>query len=268
MGRRINKIRLFVNENEKSQIVAKDLELELEKYGFKIVNRNYDLAISIGGDGSFLRMVKETNFNDKIYYIGVNSGTLGFLQEIDIKDTVDFVKRLNSDNYKIDDINIQETKIITENDIYNFYSLNEIVIRSKYFNALRIPVFVDNELLEDFKGDGLLISTSTGSTAYNMSFGGSIVYNTLNTLQITPIAPLNNKAYKSLLVPVIIPANRTITLQTYKDNNSLFLMIDGVTKELDKVIKIETKIGSKTIKCLRMNNYHFIKIVNEKILEK
>ena len=104
MGRRINKVKLFVNDNEKSNIVAKDLELELLKYGFKVVNRGaYDLAISIGGDGSFLRMVKETKFNEDIYYIGVNSGTLGFLQEIDIKDTVDFVKRLNSDEYKIED---------------------------------------------------------------------------------------------------------------------------------------------------------------------
>lgn len=268
MGRRINKVKLFVNDNEISQIVAKDLELELKKYDFKIVDRNYDLAISIGGDGSFLRMVKETNFNNNIYYIGVNSGTLGFLQEIDIKDTKDFVKRLNSDNYKIEDINIQETKVITENNVYNYNSLNEIVIRSKYFNALKLPVYVDNELLEDFKGDGLLISTSTGSTAYNMSFGGSIVYNTLNTLQITPIAPLNNKAYKSLLVPVIVPSDKVISLPTYKEYNNLFLMIDGVNKEVDNVIKIETRIGSKTIKCLRMNNYHFIKIINEKLLEK
>ena len=66
MGRRINKVKLFVNDNEQSIIVAKDLELELLKYGFKIVNRNYDLAISVGGDGSFLRMVKESNFDKKI----------------------------------------------------------------------------------------------------------------------------------------------------------------------------------------------------------
>ena len=266
MQRKIIKVKLFINDNEKSQLVAKDLEIELKKYDFKIVKRNYDLAISIGGDGSFLRMIKENNFNDKIYYIGVNSGTLGFLQEIDIKDTIDFVKRLNSNNYKIENINIEETKVITEDNIYTFNSLNEIVIRSKNFDALRIPIYIDGELLEDFKGDGILISTSTGSTAYNMSFGGSIVYNTLNTLQVTPIAPINNKAYKSLLVPVIIPADRVITLPTYKDNNNLFFMVDGVNKEINRVIKIETKIGNKTLKCLRMNNYHFIKIINEKIL--
>ena len=59
MERKINKVKLFINDNEKSQLVAKDLEIELKKYDFKIVKRNYDLAISIGGDGSFLRMIKE-----------------------------------------------------------------------------------------------------------------------------------------------------------------------------------------------------------------
>lgn len=266
--RKINKVKLFVNENEKSQIVAKDLELELKKYDFKIVNKNYDLAISIGGDGSFLRMVKENNFNDKIYYIGINSGTLGFLQEINIEECSDFVKRLNSDNFKEETLSIQETKVITENDIYNFNSLNEIVIRKNDFSTLKLPVYVDNEMLENFNGDGILVSTSTGSTAYNMSFGGSIIYNTLNTLSITPIAPLNNKAYKTLTNSVIIPSNKVITLLPDKNNNDLFLMIDGVNHKLDNVLKLETKIGKKCIKCIRMNDFHFIKVVKDKILEK
>lgn len=268
MGRKINKIKLFVNDNEKSIIVAKDLELELNKYGFKIVNRGFDLAISVGGDGSFLRMVKETKFNDNVYYIGVNSGTLGFLQEINIEDCVDFVKRLNSDKFKVENINIQETKVITEDKIYYFKSLNEIVIRKDDFNTLKIPVYVDNELLENFSGDGLLISTSTGSTAYNMSFGGSIVYNTLNTLSITPIAPLNNKAYKTLVNSVIVPATKVITLIPDNLNNKIFLMVDGEIIKINNVIKIETKIENKIIKCLRMNDFHFIKVVNDKILEK
>lgn len=266
--RKINKVKLFVNDNERSQIVAKDLELELKKYDFKIVNKGYDLAISVGGDGCFLRMVKENNFNDKIYYIGVNSGTLGFLQEINIQECSDFVKRLNSNSYKEEEISIQETKVITENTIYNFNSLNEIVVRKNNFNTLKVPVYVDSELLENFNGDGLLFSTSTGSTAYNMSFGGSIIYNTLNTLSITPIAPLNNKAYKTLVNSIIIPSNKVITIVPNKENNDLFLMVDGVNHELNNVLKLETKIESKVIKCIRMNDFHFIKIVKDKILEK
>ena len=268
MSRRINKIKLFVNQNEKSEIVAKDLEMELKKYDFELVDEDYDLAISIGGDGSFLRMVRENNFNDNLYYIGVNSGTLGFLQEIDIQHTVDFVKRLNTDNYKVEEISIQDTKIITDEKVYTFNSLNEIVLRNKDFDILKTPIYVDDEFLENFNGDGVLLSTSTGSTAYNMSFGGSIVYNTLDTLSITPIAPLNNKVYNTLPNTVIVPSLKTVSLLPPKNYRNLFVQVDGVNNMIDNVIKVETKVGSKKIKCLRMNDFHFIKVLNNKMLEK
>lgn len=266
--RRINKIKLFVNDNEKSHLVAKDLELELKKYDFEIVDETFDLAISVGGDGSFLRMIKENRFNENIYYIGINSGTLGFLQEINIDETADFVKRLNSNKYKFEELSIQETKVITEEKVEKYESLNEIVLRNIEFNTLKLPIYVEGEFLERFSGDGVLISTSTGSTAYNMSFRGAIVYNTLSTLQITPIAPLNNKVFHSLNNSIIIPGDKEITIIPDKEYDDLFLSVDGVNYTIKDAIKIETKLGNKKIKCIRMNDFHFIKVVNNKILEK
>ncbi len=264
----IKRVKLFVNDNDLSKRVAEEVTQELTKYGFEIVNENFDLGISIGGDGCFLRMVKSSNFNENVHYIGINSGTLGFLQEINIEDTKDFVRRLSIGDYKEEHLSVQQTNIITEDKTYNYTSLNEVVVRSKYFNTLKIDVYVDDEFLEHFSGDGLLISTSTGSTAYNMSFGGSIVYNTLKTLSITPIAPLNNKFYKCLTNTVVIPDNKIIRLTPTQEHYNLFIMIDGENKEIDNVLKVETKVGTRTIKCLRMNDYHFIKIVNDKLLEK
>ena len=264
----IKRVKLFVNDNDLSKRVAEEVTQELTKYGFEIVNENFDLGISIGGDGCFLRMVKSSNFNENVHYIGINSGTLGFLQEINIEDTKDFVRRLSIGDYKEEHLSVQQTNIITEDKTYNYTSLNEVVVRSKYFNTLKIDVYVDEEFLEHFSGDGLLISTSTGSTAYNMSFGGSIVYNTLKTLSITPIAPLNNKFYKCLTNTVVIPDNKVIRLTPTQEHYNLFIMIDGENKEIDNVLKVETKVGTRTIKCLRMNDYHFIKIVNDKLLEK
>lgn len=266
--RKINKIKLFVNDNEKSILVAKDLEQKLKSYDFQIVNNNYDLGISVGGDGSFLRMVKESNFSDKCYYIGVNSGTLGFLQEIDIDKCIDFVKRLNANLYKEEKISIQETKVVTDSKVYKFNSLNEIVIRNNDLSTIKFPVFIDGELFENFSGDGLLISTSTGSTAYNMSFGGSIVYNTLRTLAITPIAPLNNKVYNTLPNSIIVPSDKKITLKLNDSFNNILIIVDGVNHNLNKVNKIDIQIRKKYIKCLRMNEFHFIKVVNSKILDK
>lgn len=266
--KKIKKVKLFVNNNEKSSLVADKLKIELESNGFKIVSHGFDLGISIGGDGSFLRMLKENRFDSSIYYIGINSGTLGFLQEINIDETEDFVKRLKNSDYKIEKLSVQSTKIISEHKTECFESLNEIVLRNIEFNTLKLPIYVDDELLEQFTGDGILISTSTGSTAYNMSFGGSIVYNTLSTLQISPIAPLNNKIFHTLNNSVIIPGDKEIIIKPDKEYDDLFLSVDGVNYEIKDAIKLVTKLGRKKINCIRMNDFHFIKVVNNKILEK
>ena len=262
--REINKIKLYLNGDNKSLQVKDILEKELIKHHFELVNDNYDLAISIGGDGTFLKMVNENHFNNKIYYIGINSGTLGFLQEIDIDKTIDFVKRLNDNNYKVEKLSIGSCKVITKRSKTQYNFLNEIVIRKKNFSTLEVPLYIDDELLEEFVGDGLLISTSTGSTAYNMSFGGAIIYNSLKTLSLTPIAPINNRAYRTLTNSFILPVDKKIKLTP---NNDIFIMVDGKNKEMDDVKEINVTIDNKSIKCLRMNEFHFVKVVKNKILK-
>lgn len=267
MKRIVNKIKLFSNNNEKSKNIEQKVKEQLIKKGFDIVDKNYDLAIAIGGDGSFLRMVKNNAFNSNIYYIGINTGTLGFLQEIKIEKIEDFIEKLNNNEFRIDEVGIQETKVTTNESISKFYSLNEIVVRDKNLNTLNINIKINDELLEHFSGDGILISTSIGSTAYNLSFGGSIIYSSLHTLQITPVAPLNSNSYRNLLNSVVVPENKKISLIPNKDKKNLIITVDGENSIYDNVEKIETSVRNKKIKCLRMTNYDYTKIINEKFLK-
>ena len=264
MNKVINKIKLFVRNDDKSKQVAKKLKEKLLLNHFQITDKDYELAVSVGGDGTFLKMVKEEKFNNKIYYVGINSGTLGFLQEIDLDKTDDFVERLKINDFKIEELSIEKTIVHCKDKSFSYYSLNEMVVRKSDLSLLKTSIYVDDELLENFTGDGLLISTSTGSTAYNMSFNGPIIYNSLKALSITPIAPLNNKIYHTLTNSVIIPENKKIKING--DLDSIFLMIDGNNVILNNVISIETMIADVKIKCLRMNDFHFIKIIKNKIL--
>src|SRR5699024_100929 len=106
-------------------------------------------------------------------------------------------------------------------------SLNEMIVRDMELNTANLKVLVEDVLLEDFVGDGLLLATSFGSTAYNLSFGGSIVYNTFHTLQLTPIAPLNNKSYRTLLNSVILPDNKEIVIKPCNRTKNLLITVDG-----------------------------------------
>lgn len=267
MKRLINKIKIFPNDNEKSKEIEQKLIARLELANFEIVDSKYDLAIAIGGDGSFLRMVKNNVFDSEIYYVGINAGTLGFLQEISINDIDVFIERLNKNDFTIQTIGVQETKVTTKDgNISRFFSLNEIVVRDKNLKTAKLKIEIDHELLEKYIGDGILISTSIGSTAYNLSFGGSIVYDDLHTLQITPIAPLNTKSYRDVLNSIIIPENRTITIKPTDDTNNLLISVDGENNFYNEVDEISTIVRNKKIKCIRMSNFSYAKKINEKFL--
>ena len=261
---RIKRIKIFAN---KSLLLKDVVATKLIKNDFEIVEDNFDLGIAIGGDGSFLRMIKDTNFDSNTYYIGINAGTLGFAQEVEINDIENFINDLKEDKLLIEEIGIQESTIYSKDDkLDKFYSLNEIVVREKTLNTLKLDVFIDNYLLENFAGDGILVATSFGTTAYNLSFGGSIIYNTFHALELTTIAPLNNKTYKTISNSIVLPQNKNITLLPTKTDN-LIVTVDGVNKVYDNVIKIETIMKDKTIKCLRNKDYNFIKKINEKFIK-
>lgn len=259
-------VKLFVNNNEQSQQVASLVTKKLQSANFTLVDTDYDLAIAIGGDGSFLRMIKNSNFNTECLYVGINAGTLGFAQEVNINEIDNFIEDLKTKDFKIEDIGVQEIEITAADTVSKHLALNEVVIRDIDLNTVNLSIQIEDQLLENFVGDGMLISTSFGSTAYNLSFGGSIVYNTFHTLQLTPIAPLNNKSYRNLLNSVIIPDNKIIILTPINRSKDLLITIDGDNNSYKDVKKIETT-QTRTVQILRMKDYNFIKKINDKFLK-
>lgn len=262
----IKNVKLFVNKNDESIKTANIIRDKLFTNGFVVNDREYDLAIAIGGDGTFLRMVKNNNFNSDIYYVGINSGTLGFLQEVKLIEIDKFIMELRNNKYKIEEIGIQETNVCWEGGNSKFYSLNEIIIRDRNLKVVRLNISINGDLVERFLGDGVLIASSVGSTAHNLSYGGSIVFNTFTSLQLTPMGPLNSKTYRSLVNSIIIPDKMEVEIIPECGDKALIVTIDGENKFYDKVSSITTKIDGKKIKCLRLSHYNFPQKINEKLL--
>lgn len=260
-----NKVKIFYNNNDKSINTFNEVKDKLIKNGFIIVENDYNIAIAIGGDGSFLRMVKETNFKSDVLYLGINTGTLGFAQEIHVNELDELIENLKTGNYKVNEFGVQETNLYSNNENSKFYSLNDIVIRDMDLNTLKLDIFIDDALLEHFAGDGILVSTSFGSTAYNLSFRGSIIYNTFHALELTPVAPLNNKTYRTLTNSLVLPQNKNIEIVPVSNKN-LIVTIDGENKYYENVDKIDTILSDKTIMCYQNIDYNFVKKINDKFL--
>lgn len=262
-------INIIHNNDPRSKKTSILLEEKLKQYGY-IVSDNFDydaiLSICIGGDGAFLRAVHKHGFPD-MPFVGVNTGHLGFFHEITPENINKFVENYYKENYKLEDIYLVEATVCTRTSCTELIGVNEIVIKGIDSKVIHLNVSIDNNHLECFSGDGLIVSTPSGSTAYNLSAGGSIVYPTLKTLQLTPLCPINSKAYRSLLNSVIIPDGMTIKINPeYRDENTVLIVVDGKQIKYDNVTEIVFKLSDMTLQRLTFHSQNFWSKVRDRFI--
>jgi len=149
-----------------------------------------DLLISMGGDGTFLNIARQTA-EINIPIMGVNTGSLGFLSAIDIKEIDSAMDMILKKEYSIDERMMVRAEIIRKDKKTEFFhALNDIVIaRGLLSRIVNLKVFIDGAYVDNFPGDGVIVSTPTGSTGYSLSAGGPVVDHGLDLMVITPICP-------------------------------------------------------------------------------
>ena len=263
MDKRIKRVKLYVKDNNNAHRIEKLVKSALEKHKLEI-NDNYDIFISVGGDGTFLKMLRANNYKNT-YYGAINAGSLGFLTSVDSNKIDEFINDLSLGNYLVKDIDLLKVKVYTDNKYTELYCLNEFTIRKNDFKTFKADVYINQKLLERYTGDGLVISTPLGTTAYNQALGGAILDNDIKALSLIPIAPINNKVYKSLISPMVISSNKKITIIPFNNINLCYLT-DGEINNSDNITKIEC-ILDKTIKYIVPVDYDYIDRLKIKLID-
>ena len=262
-------VNIVHNELQFSKETAYFLKDKLIKLGFSVseyFDKNADLIICVGGDGSFIRALHEYDF-PSIPIVAINTGHLGFLAEIDPDEIDTFLEKYMNNEYSIEEINPLEASICTGNNCIHALGINEIVIKGDKSRTVHLDISVDEQLLQRFSGDGILVSTSLGSTAYNYSIGGSIVDPRINVLQITPLAPINTNAYRSFISSVILPSEVNIKINPeYRFEDSIVIVIDGMEYRYNKISQIDIKLSDIKIKMLKLREFSFWNKVIDKFL--
>ncbi|HSH34779.1 NAD(+)/NADH kinase [Schnuerera sp.] len=243
-------INVISNNNPTSKKTFNLLIKKLKEKNF-VVPEKYDsqaeLNICIGGDGAFLRTVHKYNFPN-VPFVGINTGHLGFFQEILPEHIDEFIDKYINKDYTVEEIYLVKANICTHTNCFELFGLNEIVIKGIQSKVVHLEIFIDGNHLEKFCGDGIIISTPVGSTAYNFSTGGGIIYPSLKTLQITPLSPISSRAYRSLPNSAIIPGDIPITIKPeYRYENSILIVVDGFEIRYDDITEIDFIIPKKTI---------------------
>lgn len=220
-----------------------------------------DIFLTLGGDGTLLDMVTLVR-DSGIPIIGINFGRLGFLASINKSDIAAAIHAVVNREFTIDSrelLSINSEPEIFGND--NF-ALNDITIHKRDDSAMiTTHVFFNDEFLNSYWGDGIIISTSTGSTAYSLSCGGPIIFPQSNCLVLTPVSPHNLNVR-----PIILPDTCTLSFEVETRNSNYLVSCDSRTASIDKTIRFKVNLAGFRLNLLRLNNESYLSTLRNKLL--
>jgi NAD+ kinase len=269
-----NSKKIIIAENglATSKRVKRHLRKKFEAVGYTIADgfdSDAELIVCVGGDGALLGMLAEYDF-PVIPIAGVNTGHLGFFQDVSSRKLDEFVSYYSRGNFSKQIYRTVYADISngdTASSPMRLKGLNEIAIRGGRSHSTHLNIFIGDSFIEQFCGDGVVVSTPAGSTAYNYSLGGSIVDPRLDLLQLTPIAPINSTAYRSFTSGILLPPDKTIGIfPEYPNSDEILVTVDGDEYEYREPKKISLGFNEEVVTILRFREYDFWDTVKQKLL--
>ncbi len=253
----LKKLFAFLKGKERNIIWDDNLEeyfgVRGKSYRGDILKRA-DMIITLGGDGTILRLIRDLPKRKNLFFFGVNLGNVGFLTEVKKSERVfELLEEFFSGKYHIDErLILRVTQYRDREKLSTHLALNEAVINQGNFaRVITMSAKIDKRKMIQFKGDGVILASPTGSTGHSLSAGGPIIHPRLDALVFTPICPTELS-----IRPIAIPSNRqvTITIETDRKfaDNKIGLTIDGqIVLPLEYGDQVKVRRSSRKIRFLR-----------------
>src|SRR6478672_3100430 len=221
-----------------------------------------DLVVVLGGDGTMISTGRLVDDHDPLV-LGINYGSLGYLTEFRIEEMVPALEMMLAGEYEVDHRVMLDARHVRDGDeIAAGRVLNDVVInKAALAHIIEIEVKFNGLFVNAFRSDGLIVATPTGSTAYNLSAGGPIIYPSMNAIVVTPICPftLTNR-------PIVVPDSAEIELKLRNENEGVVLTLDGQTgytmKADDRVLICKS---STTFNLVRPANRNYFDVLRNKL---
>lgn len=220
-----------------------------------------DLAISIGGDGTFLKTASRVG-RKNIPILGINTGRLGFLADISPDEIEETLNEIYNNQYKVEERSVLQLQCDNETLMQAPYALNEIaVLKHDSSSMISIHTSINGAHLATYQADGLIVATPTGSTAYSLSVGGPIMVPHSQTFAITPVAP------HSLNVrPIVICDDWEITLEVESRSHNFLVAVDGRSESCKESTQLRISRADYTIKVMKRCNHSFFDTLRNKMM--
>ena len=221
-----------------------------------------DLIVVLGGDGTMISTARLTG-DREVLVLGINYGSLGYLTEFRIEEMFPALEAILEGSYQVDRRVMLDVEHWREEEkIATGRVLNDVVInKAALARIIEIEVNLNNLYVNSFRADGLIVSTPTGSTAYNLSAGGPILYPSMNAVVLTPICPftLTNR-------PIVIPDNAEINLQLKNENEGVVLTLDGqIGYQMQAKDKVLIRKSATTFNLVQPQNRNYFDVLRNKL---
>ena len=222
--------------------------------------QDIDCAISVGGDGTFLTTAALIGGRE-IPILGINCGHLGFLADASTDDAENILSCLLRGEYTVEERSVLQVNTQGGGHILMPFALNEVaVMKQELSSMISIEAFVNDEYLHTYKADGLVVSTPTGSTAYNLSVGGPVMSPRLHGLAISPIA-----THSLNVRPLVVPDDLIINLKIHSRSGSYLISIDGRSQTLREDVELRVEKAPYNVKLIKISSNSFVQTMRSKL---
>jgi len=224
--------------------------------------KNADLILVLGGDGTMIATAR-TIGDIEIPVLGVNYGGLGYLAEFRIEEMFSALESILGGNYELESRLMLEVELRRGDELVTHKRvLNDVVVnKSALARIIEIETYLDDQFVNSFRADGLIVATPTGSTAYNLSAGGPIIYPSMNAVVITPICPftLSNR-------PIVVPDDSVIEVRLLTKNEEVALTLDGqVGFPLQVGDRLVIRKSKTTFNLVQPTNRNYFDVLRDKL---
>ncbi len=255
----------FMNHRGVNVILSKELRDEMnlrDQYPLfgSDTDEQVDFALSVGGDGTFLYTASQIG-DKNIPILGINYGRLGFLADVQATDVDNICDQLINNNYSIEQRAVLQVTPSVNGAVQIPFALNEVaVMKQELSSMITIEASLNGEFLNSYKADGLVVSTPTGSTAYNLSVGGPLMTPQTKSLILSPIA-----THAMNVRPLVIPNDWEIDLKIRSRSHSYLIAVDGRSLTLSEDVSLHIARAPYTIKVVQIGGHSFINSLKEKL---
>ena len=277
-GMIVKKVAIAINlYKDKNMEMALKVKEKLYKYfesveiimlnSYDIINYEFrdllDLIIVLGGDGTILSVARGINGKLDVPILGINIGNLGFLSSVEFSDIDKAFEKLKYGSYTTEKRMLLTCDFPLEEIVNESLALNDIVIaRGSLSRMIRFDIYIDGKRYYNYKGDGLIIATPTGSTAYSFSAGGPFVYPTVDAITLTPIC-----AHTTGIQPIVLNSNSNIEIRVESNNDEFNVIFDGQSTitHIDKVV-VNVNKAKEYVNVILFDDYDYFKVLRAKII--